>query len=281
MARDSLSLQEAAERLGVHYMTVYRYVRLGRLPATMRRGQWVVRPADVDAFASSARRKQTRVRRGKPRWSEYRSRLRRRLVAGDATGAWALVEQALVSGAEPVDIYVDLLAPVLRQIGVAWEKGTVSVAEEHQATVAARRVMGRLGMRFARRGRTRGTVVLGGVHGDRHELPLAMVADVLRGAGYDVIDLGTNTPAASFVEAASRQVHLIAIGVSIGSSETLAEAQRTVATLHRTQTGIPILVGGPAVHDAAHAEQLGADGFAPDARATVDQLVALTAAPRG
>src|SRR4051812_21864298 len=141
MAGEPLSLQEAADRLGVHYMTAYRYVRLGRLPATMRRGQWVVRASDVDALARTTRPGAKRVRRGRPQWSEYRARLRRRLVAGDATGSWSVVEQALVSGADPADIYVDLLAPVMRQIGTAWEKGTLTVTDEHQATAAARRVM--------------------------------------------------------------------------------------------------------------------------------------------
>ena len=84
-----------------------------------------------------------------------------RLVAGDEPGVWTLVEAALASGAEPVGIHVDLLAPALRSIGGRWESGELSVADEHWASVVAPRIVGRLGRLFARRGRRRGTVVLG------------------------------------------------------------------------------------------------------------------------
>lgn len=276
MTRDLLSLQEAADRLGVHYMTAYRYVRLGRLAATMRRGQWAVRVSDVDAFARARRSPGRRVRRGQPDWREHRSRLRRRLVAGDVNGSWAVVEGALVAGADPAAVYVDLLAPVLRQVGDAWVKGTLTVADEHRAAAAARGVIGRLGPRFTRRGRTRGLVVLGGAHGDRHELPLAMLADVARGAGFDVVDLGTNTPIEALLDAAAAGPALVAVGVSVGSDGALPTAFRTVRALHRAHRAVPVLVGGPAILDAAHAARLGADGYAPDARTAVAELDALT-----
>ena len=69
-----------------------------------------------------------------------------------------MVEAALASGMEPADIHLELLAPALRSIGDGWEAGRLSVADEHRASAVAGRLIGRLGPRFARRGRKRGTV---------------------------------------------------------------------------------------------------------------------------
>jgi excisionase family DNA binding protein len=263
---NELTLHEAATRLGVHYMTAYRYVRLGRLAAEQHDGRWWVRESDVDALATAPRTQ--RGRRGRPRWSPYRDRLDSRLLAGDDAGAWAIVEDALVSAADPTDVYVDVIGPVLRRIGDRWARGSVSVAEEHRATAAARRVIGRVGPRFSHRGRSRGPVVLGCAPGDRHELPLVMLADVLEGAGFDVVDLGADTPTESFVETAHR-TRCRAIGISASTDAAAAAAQRTIRLLHREFPNRPILTGGPAVPTAAAASALGADGWAPDARAAV------------
>ena len=59
----------------------------------------------------------------------------------------------------------------------------------------AQRLIGRLGPRFARRGRKRGVVVLGAPPGDPHSLPTAIVGDLLRGVGFEVLDMGANAPA--------------------------------------------------------------------------------------
>ena len=186
-------------------------------------------------------------------------RRRRRRVGGDRAGTRP--------GATPTDIYVELLAPVLRQIGARWERGTLSIAEEHRATAAARRVVGRVTPRFARRGRSRGTVLLGGVAGDSHELPLAMLADVLRGAAFDVVDLGANTPVESMLQIAG-QHEVLAVGISASTDAAVKAANTTVRALHRDYPGLPVLVGGAAV-TASTADALGADGWAPDARAAI------------
>src|ERR1700759_4147994 len=85
MADRPVTLQQAAEELGVHYMTVYRYVRTGRLPATRVGGTWQIDPADLGQVrltrasksdgGGAARRRST-------------TRLQGRLLAGDEAGAW-------------------------------------------------------------------------------------------------------------------------------------------------------------------------------------------------
>ena len=267
MTDDKISLQEAAERLGVHYMTAYRYVRLGHLPAERDDGgRWHVRARDVDALKrEQAKPRKARGKRGRPQWTSYRGRLRTRLLAGDHTGAWNVAEQALASGASPTDVYVDVLGPVLEDIGTRWERGSLTVGEEHRASTAARLVVGRMSPRFARRGRTRGTVVLGAASGDTHGLPLAMVADVLRGAAFDVVDLGADTPAESFVQMI-RRTDAVALGISGSTDGAVDAVAKTIRAVRKVHPDIPIMVGGPAFPTAADAKAVGADGWAPDAR---------------
>lgn len=269
-----VTLQEAAELLGIHYMTAYRRMRLGTLPAERADGRWWVRQSDLEALRHPST-PPAPGKRGRPDWRTHRERLDRTLVAGDASGAWGVVESVIRGGAEPVAVYVDLLAPVLRSIGDRWSDAELTVAEEHRATAAARRLVGRLGPRFTRVGRPRALLLLGGAGGDHHELPLAMLSDVLRGAGYNVADLGADTPVESFVETAKR-LTCAAIGISVATDDAVSEAGATIAALRQSGIAVPILIGGPAVTEST-AMSIGADGWAADARAAVDEFDRLVA----
>ena len=269
--RDPITLQAAAERLGVHYMTAYRYVRTGRLPATRDGVEWRVDPQDIDRLRRASTSQRPRGSRGRAP-----ERLEQRMLAGDVAGAWTVVETAMASGATPAEVHLDLLTPALRSIGERWARGDVSIADEHRATVAAQRVMGQLGPRFAHRGRTRGTVVVGAPAGELHGLPSAIAADLLRDARYSVVDLGANTPAESFVDATRAAARPIAICIGVttgGLDDVVAE---TVAALSDASIDVPVVVGGAAVPDEAAARALGADRWSgPDAStliATVDAL---------
>lgn len=276
MAGKEISLQEAADRLGVHYMTAYKYVRTGRLPARKDGVEWRV---DADDVTALRRRAKPRGRgTGAPR-GRAGLRLRDRLVAGDEAGAWAVVSDALSSGATPPEIYTDLLVPALRWIGDQWAAGDLSVADEHRAAVVAQRLIGRLGPRFVRPGRRRGTVIVGAPAGELHGLPGSIVADLLRAARFDVVDLGPNTPAASFVEVAEIVPRLVAVAICITTAageEGLAEATRA---LHAA--GAPVVAGGAGVRDEDHARSLGATVYSgPDAADAVAAVEGLLSEPR-
>jgi excisionase family DNA binding protein len=265
-----LTLQDAADRLGVHYMTAYRYVRTGRLPATRDGVQWLVDPDDVEELQRPRRR-----RRGLGRAGAV-SDLANRMVAGDEPGGWKVVEAVLAGGAAPVDVLLDVIAPALHRIGDDWATGTLSVADEHRASAVASRLVGRLGPRFARRGRKRGTIVVGSVEGDDHGLPSAILADVLRGAGYEVLDTGANTPAVSFVDSAraANRLRAVVIGATTGGRD--AAIRRTVKLLRANDITAPVLVGGASVGDGDRARKLGADGWTGhggrDALAAIEAL---------
>src|SRR6202012_2015568 len=189
-----------------------------------------------------------------------------RMTAGDEAGAWRVIDEALASGMDVTGISRDLLVPVLRGVGEAWAAGTISVAGEHLASAVAQRIIGRLGPRFARPGRKRGTVVLGGPAGEQHSLPGAIIADLLRGQGFDVIDLVAHTPPASFAEAAQQASRLVAVVIGVTGPGLDDGVRAAVAALTAAPTA-PVLVGGSAVTGAEHARQLGAAAWTdPDGR---------------
>jgi excisionase family DNA binding protein len=263
-----LTLQEAADELGVHYMTAYRYVRLGQLEAYKVGGTWQVTSSALAAFRSGRQGDQPSRRRTVP-WSD---RLEARLLAGDAAGAWGVLESALTGGSSVSDAYVDVLAPALRSIGDRWERGEIDVAIEHRASGIASRLIGRLGSRCVRRGRPRGAIVLGAPEGERHSLPAAILGDLLRLEGWDVSDLGADTPAGSFVLAASAVDDLAAIGISVTSPASLESAAETCRAIRASDLSVPVLIGGLAVEGVDHARSLGADAYAPDAASVVQLL---------
>ncbi len=258
MAIQPLTLPEAADELGVHYMTAYRYVRTGRLPAQRVGGTWQIAPADLELV----RRVRPGARRPRPSGPvPSRSRLQARLVAGDETGAWGLLEAALASDMTSEDVLLELVAPTLRSIGVRWERGQLSIADEHRASAVAARLISRLGARFARRGVKRGTVILAAPSGELHAAPVAIAANLLRWRGFDVVELGADTPAEALAETVVSEPDLVAVGVACTTDGTSRAARRAIAMVRRSSPDVPILLGGAAISDAEHARKLGADVF--------------------
>lgn len=236
MPENSMTLADAAKHLGVHYMTAYRYVRTGKLPAVKKAGEWRVNVDDVTALLTPTKRPANgRVVR--------HDQLRNRLIAGDENGTWTVIESALHSGATPVEIYVDLLGPALASIGEGWAAGEVSIAEEHRATTVTNRVIGRMGPMFTRPGRSKGTIVLGAPSGDQHSVPTAMAADLLRSCHFSVIDLGADAPLESFRDAIAQADRLVAVGVHIATADLADSARQLISSL-RDATDCPIVVGG-------------------------------------
>ena len=95
--------------------------------------------------------------------------------------------------------------------------------------------------------------------GEQHALPSAILADLLRGVGFEVLDMGANTPAASFAETASEANRLVATAIAITTPGGDAAVRAVVKALRQADLGVPILVGGAAVRDRAQALRLGAD----------------------
>lgn len=275
-----LSIEQAAQVLGLHYMTVYRYIRLGRLQAEHRDGRWRIRPADLERLRQSGPGAAgDRRRPARPGGSEQvNRRLLERLVAGDGIGAWSIVEGALPARA-PASLYTDVIGPTLEALGDGWASGRFSVADEHRATALALGIVGRLGPLFRRRGRRRpGQVLLAGIEGDSHVIPLMMVSDVLSAGGYEVVHLGADVPVSTLVPFAVATRQLCAVGLSASTDASAGRSAGTVAALRERLAGVPIVLGGPAVGSDAAARALGADGWAADATGALDLVNRLAGA---
>lgn len=271
---EEVTLQEAAELLGVHYMTAYRYVRLGLLPGRKEGGTWRVVRTDLAEFseAPTAPRPSGKGVSRSARRAPWAERLEARLLAGDSRGAWGVVEAALSAGSSLEAVYLDLLCPALASIGERWRAGEIDVAVEHRASGIAMRLIGRIGPRFTRRGRTRGSIVMGTAAGERHSLQLAVLADLARMEGFEVSDLGADVPPASFAFVVRDTERLALICISAmtpGLDDSVAE---TISVLRETAPSVPILLGGLAIADREHALRLGADAYANDGRALVELL---------
>lgn len=192
-----LTLQQAAEWLNVHYMTAYRWVRRGDLPAFKTGGRLRVRAADLERFLAD---RELDVATGErpasgTDWERHRERLLRLLLAGDASQARTEIQKVISDGATAGNVYTHLITPVLHDIGRRWAAGDIGVAEEHRASQICVTIVAQLGDLFRRRGPVRGTAVALTPPDEQHAIASAMVADFLRAAGYSVHHLGAGVPA--------------------------------------------------------------------------------------
>ncbi|MGH1488924.1 MAG: cobalamin-dependent protein [Acidimicrobiales bacterium] len=249
---DHLSLQAVASELDLHYMTIYRYVRLGLLPASKAGGKWQVRRADLEQFRARGDQGDE-VMRGPAdsqlTRADWSGRYEVRLIAGDHVGAWSVIEAAMVAGHSRTDVYLQIMTSSMYSLGERWHTNAADIAEERQATAIVRRHIGRLSPHFVRRGRSRGSVVLGCLPGERHDTGIAMVADLLRASGYDVIELGADVHVDAFVHMAEQQSRLVAVGLSAYHRDSLQAADELAMELRQLPSRPLVVVGGNVVEN--------------------------------
>ncbi|MBS32243.1 MAG: hypothetical protein CL445_07445 [Acidimicrobiaceae bacterium] len=247
MGATHVTLHEAAERLGVHYMTAYRYVRHGQLQASRTSSGWRVATSDLEQFAA---RDSVPVGRSSAKSSArnapWASRLEARLIAGDVEGAWGVIEAAMAAGS-PVDrVYTDFIADAMESIGARWAAGELGVADEHRATVVVQRLLGRLGPQLNRRGRSRGTIVVGSPFGEQHSIPSAVISDLVRADGWSVVDLGSDSPASSFLQVVE-ETGAVAVLLSVSHVESFPAAVEVTKEIRSSHPGTLVVTGGRAV----------------------------------
>ena len=120
-----------------------------------------------------------------------------------------------------------------------------------------------------------GTVVMGTVAGDIHDIGKDMVDIMLEGAGFRIVDLGVNVPAARFVDAV-REHRPAVVGMSAFLTTTMPQVGRTIEALRDAglRDGVKIIIGGAPINEAFR-DEVGADGYAPDASSAVRVTKAL------
>lgn len=268
----ALNLKEVARLLDVHYMTVYRYVRQGQLPARRDGPIWLVDRADAEALRDG-RPAGTSASRPRVDWS---ARLAARLVGGDEVGGWTVLRDALAAGRDVHAIHLDVVAAAVARISTEVGTGVRTPADERIAVATASRLVARLGGQFPHRGRKRGTVVLAAPPGEHHGLPLLVVANLIRHAGYRVVELGTDTPAADVLAAIDAAPSVLAVGIGVTTVERLDDAIELIGAVRAVHPALPVLLGGQAVRNPEVASLAGATAWSAgdDLVAQLDAAVA-------
>ena len=255
----SYSLSDAAALAGLHYMTLYRQVRSGALPATVVGGAYRIEGRDLEAWRAARGRRGGGARPGRRRdWRAQAARLAAALGAGDAEAAWLVAGRLVEGGADAVEVLERVLTPALVAIGEGWERGELSVADEHRATRIASELLGRLGPRLRRPGRRRGTAVTAAVCGNRHGFAASLVAAALRADAWLVHDLGADVPHGDLAALVARE-RADLVCLSFARREDLDAGFDAVAALRAAAPAARLLVGGRGC-DARGARALGCAG---------------------
>lgn len=168
------------------------------------------------------------------------------LRAADASGAYRVASGALRQGMTTPELYQRVIAPAMHRIGELWERGALTVADEHLATALTNRILAALRPPRGEAAEPRtARALLAAVEGEQHALGLRMAADLLEDAGYDAIYLGADVPTGALMQAVeSFSPDLVAMTATM---ETLAPRLEAVAAeLRRTHPDLGLLVGGQA-----------------------------------
>lgn len=200
-----------------------------------------------------------------------RDRLWDAVTDRDERTACTTVLGALDGGADPTTLLVDVIAPVQQRVGTEWAANRISVAQEHAATAINERVIAAVANHPASRTEPRlGTVIVACIDGEWHAMPARLLAEVLALRGWRVDYLGAQTPTPHLI-AHIHQVGPELVALSSSIPTRLPAAHATISACRAT--GVPVLAGGAAFGpDGRYARLLGADAWAPDARAVADLL---------
>lgn len=190
------------------------------------------------------------------------------IKAGKHKDAKKLTEQALAAALAPGDI-LGALTLGMDDVGRRFRANEIFVPEVLVAARAMKTSMELLEPVLVAAGiQPKHTVIIGTVEGDLHDIGKNLVAMMLKGANFKVVDLGTNVAAMRFVEAVrEEQAEVVALSALL--TTTMPAMKAAVAEFKASGLTVKVMVGGAPV-TAAFASEIGADGYAADAASAVD-----------
>jgi len=191
--------------------------------------------------------------------------LRQSIISGDRERARALTEQARSEGVETRTIVVDGIAAAMGVVGEKFRANEFFVPE---LLIAQRAMKAALGALAGEDIDHIGTVVIGTVKGDLHDIGKNLVAAMLEGAGFKVVDLGVDVSAEKFAAAAKENSARI-VAMSALLTTTMGAMRETVSLLGSNGLDTRVIIGGAPVTQA-YAEEIGADGYSADAAGAVE-----------
>lgn len=200
---------------------------------------------------------------------DYLDQIYDAILDGDMQAAAAGVQEALDNGIPAGEILQEGMVSAMSEVGRLFEEGEYFVPDMLIAARAMKSGLDLLRPHLVDSGvEPLGKVVVGTVEGDMHDIGKNLVSMMLEGAGFEIVDLGTDVPAAKFVEAVEDGADIL--GLSALLTTTLASMESTICALDevRQRSGLKVMVGGAPV-TADFAKQIGADGYAADASQAV------------
>ena len=195
------------------------------------------------------------------------------VIKGDRNKVTAMV-QAAIDGKEDINAILDRgMIPAMREIGDKFSRNEAYVPELLIAARAMQAGLALLEPLIAASGRkSLGKVAIGTVKGDLHDIGKNLVGIMLKGAGYEVMDLGVNCDIAKYEDAVGKGAQII--GCSSLLTTTMPYMKDVVE--HFKGKGVKVIIGGAPVTQA-YADEIGADGYSDDANGAVKLVDSLMA----
>jgi methanogenic corrinoid protein MtbC1 len=189
-------------------------------------------------------------------------------------GADELTKKALENGVNPNDILENALIPAMSVVGNKFSKNEIYVPQMLMSAKAMNSAMIHL-RPFFMSGETkhRGTFIIGTVTGDLHDIGKNLVAMMIEGSGWQVVDLGVDAGTGKFLKAIEQYPDAI-IGLSALLTTTMLNMKKIVTEIKEKNPHLKILVGGaPVTHEFC--DSIGADFYSPDPQGAVEYLKTL------
>ena len=205
--------------------------------------------------------------------------LRRAVVDGASKLAADKTSEALREGTAPEVILHDGLIAAMNEVGQLFEEGEIYVPEMLVAARAMHSALAVLKPLLAQGDAlpTAGTVAIGTVQGDLHDIGKHLVALMLEGAGFAVVDLGTDVAPERFVDAVRAGAEVVALSALLTTTMTNMKVVVDAIKAEGLRDQVRIIIGGAPI-TRRYAEEIGADGYAPDAAKAVRAVKEMLAA---
>jgi 5-methyltetrahydrofolate--homocysteine methyltransferase len=201
-----------------------------------------------------------------------KDQLKQAIIDGNEGVATAMTSALLATGASPREVLDEALLPGMEVVGTRMREGECFIPEVLLSARVMQACLDLLRPLMAAGDEAgMGTVVIGTVEGDLHDIGKNLVGMLLSGAGFTVVNLGTGVTAQAFV-AAVREHSAQIVGMSALLTTTLPHMAETIAALKEAglRDSVKVMVGGAPVTQA-YADEIGADGYGANAGMAVER----------
>jgi len=189
----------------------------------------------------------------------------------DQEGAFELTRTALQEGISPTEILEKALIPAMSRVGQKFSRNEIFVPQMLMAAKAMGSSMGHIKPYYLNgQAKRRGTFIIGTVSGDLHDIGKNLVAMMIEGAGWEIIDLGVDVSVDKYICALADHPGAV-IGLSALLTTTMENMRETVVAVREKYPSQKILVGGAPVTQE-FCTKIGADFYSPDPQGAVEYL---------